>query len=460
MPIRTWPIRTRLISSLLTLLLCDSTFALNDMAYAASELPSSPYRQQAEMPTVKNQKRYGKVSHTRKRNEHEPPLIEKYLIEGRFLDGETALTAELKQHNNDDQLRFGLGMLQFLQAIERLMQDFYRYGAHDPFGGFHNFEGRFPLPFNPAPERLTYIGARKIAETFLENLSKSETTLSEIKDPDVQLPLHFGMIRLDLDNNDKIDEDETLWKLYSILQTAKHIKPSQAERFIINFDRGDVHWLRGYCHLLMAFTEIYLAYDTKESFDSTAHIFFSRVDSPYNFLNQGVHAFGKTDNEFGSLVDLVACVHLIRWAVVEPKRMEEALHHLEAVTAQSKESWKWILAETDDDREWLPNPKQTGVIPGFKVKEEMIVAWTDAMDEIQKLLAGELVIPFWRGHDGRGVNLRRVFLEPRTLDAVLWVQGSAAIPYLETGKLCQSGTWSHLPGVFGDHFPGFAMWFN
>ncbi|MEO0970116.1 MAG: hypothetical protein AAFX80_17740 [Cyanobacteria bacterium J06639_18] len=35
-----------------------------------------------------------------------------------------------------------------------------------------------------------------------------------------------------------------------------------------------------------------------------------------------------------------------------------ALQNLQTVTALSRQSWKLILAETDNDREWLPNPKQ------------------------------------------------------------------------------------------------------
>src|SRR5947208_7893227 len=36
---------------------------------------------------------------------------------------------------------------------------------------------------------------------------------------------------------------------------------------------------------------------------------------------------------------------------------------------------------------------------------------------------------------GRGSNVRRVFIEPRTFDLVLWVQGSAAAPNLEAGEI-------------------------
>jgi hypothetical protein len=82
------------------------------------------------------------------------------------------------------------------------------------------------------------------------------------------------------------------------------------------------------------------------------------------------------------------------------------------------------------------------------------------MDESEKLLKGELLIPYWRGDQAQGINLRKVFLEPRTFDLVLWVQGTAGAPYLQKGELTKGDTWRRLRGEFGPQFPGFALWFN
>src|SRR5258708_2658586 len=56
------------------------------------------------------------------------PLVEKYLHAGQLEKGEVALAAELARSPKDDQLRFGLGTLQFLRGVERLAQSMYRYG--------------------------------------------------------------------------------------------------------------------------------------------------------------------------------------------------------------------------------------------------------------------------------------------------------------------------------------------
>ena len=121
---------------------------------------------------------------------------------------------------------------------------------------------------------------------------------------------------------------------------------------------------------------------------------------------------------------------------------------------------KAIQAETDDDAEWLPNSKQAGVIPGVRVTQAMIDGWHEFLDELEAILQGEKLVPYWRVHDGRGINLKRVFTEPKTLDLVLWVQGTAAAPYLEEGELTQAETWTRLNRLFQGQFIGFAVWFN
>jgi hypothetical protein len=77
-----------------------------------------------------------------------------------------------------------------------------------------------------------------------------------------------------------------------------------------------------------------------------------------------------------------------------------------------------LTAETDDDHGWIPNPKQKGVL-GVPVTEERVKGWLAFVDESEALLAGKRLAPFGRGDERRGVNLRRVFTEPRAFDLVL-----------------------------------------
>jgi hypothetical protein len=181
------------------------------------------------------------------------------------------------------------------------------------------------------------------------------------------------------------------------------------------------------------------------------------VETPYNFLKQGrkVFNFGSVD-----IADLIALIHLINLPVVEAPRMRAALGHLESVIGLSRQSWKDLLAETDDDHEWIPNPKQSGVIPNVRITPDMVNGWSQFLDEAEAILQGKKLVPFWRTVDGRGINLRRVFTEPRTLDLVLWAQGTAAQPYLEEGPVSTPAVWARFNRLFQGEFLGFALWFN
>src|SRR5262249_47187580 len=153
---------------------------------------------------------------------------------------------------------------------------------------------------------------------------------------------------------------------------------------------ADVAWLRGYCHLLSALGEIVLAHDERELFQSTAHLFFARTETPYRFLEERTPG-GNFD--FPTIVDLVAFVHLIHLPVTEPARMKAALAHLRQMLAQSREMWKFALAETDNDHEWIPNPKQKGPF-NVTVSQEMVDGWMKFVDEAEALLNGKVLVPF------------------------------------------------------------------
>ena len=91
----------------------------------------------------------------------------------------------------------------------------------------------------------------------------------------------------------------------------------------------------------------------------------------------------------------------------------------------------------------------------------MVQGWFDFLDEFESILAGRKLLPFWRGSNPRlGINLRKVFTEPRAFDLVLWVRGTAAAPYLQEGEVTSPETWRRLNRVFRGEFIGFAMWFN
>jgi hypothetical protein len=119
-----------------------------------------------------------------------------------------------------------------------------------------------------------------------------------------------------------------------------------------------------------------------------------------------------------------------------------------------------IVVETDNDREWIPGPGQASVVEGAAIDRDRLAAWRRFLDEAEAVLHGKKLIPFWRRGTDKGVNLMKVFTQPKDFDLVLWVQGSGAVPYLENGDVTSPETWAEFQRVFGGRFIGFAFWIN
>lgn len=385
------------------------------------------------------------------------PSTDEYLTTGRLAEGEKALADHLKTQPNDREARFGLGTIQFLQSVERLGQFLHKHGTVERTRRIPFF--RLPVPDNPNPEPTSYADYREMLTALLADLTEAEATLAKI-DGDVKLPIRFGLVRLDLDGDGQASDEEALSKIYATLNAQFRNQAGSnesAQEFRIAFDTGDVFWLRGYCHLLSTFIEVQLAYDGQRWFDHCGHLLFAKAETPYPFL---AASRPREDAPFDSdlIADVIAAIHLLDFDLKEPQRMAAAREHLLAMTDLSRKSWDAILAETDNDSEWLPNPKQQSVV-GVPVTQEMVDGWRTALAEFDAILNGEKLVPFWRDKT-QGINLKRVFTEPRDFDLILWAQGTAAVPYLEKGTPTSPETWRRLTNIFRGEFIGFAIWFN
>src|SRR5207245_10000883 len=82
-------------------------------------------------------------------------------------------------------------------------------------------------------------------------------------------------IRLDLAGDGK-PTDKFIDILQKIMQRQQFDFLKSNPEFLVGFDRGDVAWLRAYCHLLMGMLDFYLAFDTKRLFDLSADELFEK----------------------------------------------------------------------------------------------------------------------------------------------------------------------------------------
>ncbi len=54
--------------------------------------------------------------------------------------------------------------------------------------------------------------------------------------------------------------------------------------------------------------------------------------------------------------------------------------------------------------------------------------------DAEAVLKGERLVPYlWLGEEA-GVNVGRMFTDPRPIDIPMWIQGLGALPYLEKGR--------------------------
>lgn len=430
-------------------------------------------------------------------------LVEK--VQNNLYAGKTAAAAAAAQDRlagapDDNQARFALGVVQFIQAIEGFGQALHRYGLRTSNGRdlglpFQNI----PVPENPDPEKMTYEAIREILATFVADLKTAERTLGRVGNGAIDFPINIGLIRLDLDSDGETSDEEVFWRIFKAVAGFPWLDEERAGQLLIDFDESDVPWLRGYSNLLMAVAEFMRAHDWQVAFETTFHGLFPKAGLPFGLAERDAEAVaeltelglpseipgedwtalneryqqwrdsldGNTlqrvrklqrQDRYAFYLDIIAFIHLINWPVVAPERLKNVLGHLEAVVQLSRENWRQINAETDDRNEWLPNARQSGALPRMQVTEDRVAAWLRLLDESDALLQGEKMIPHWRFD--QGINLRRILLEPTTFDIVLLLQGSAALPYLEDGDLVTMDTWREITRAFDRSFFRYFIWFN
>lgn len=380
------------------------------------------------------------------------------LRKGGYKEHVEAYAKLLESRSSDDNLRYQLGMLQFLQAIESTGQSWYRMGQARGMLVNQLPLIRLNVPDNPNPEKTDYQAFRQAFDHAVKLLAETEVTLAQIKSDEVAVEVELSKIGMDWNGNGKIETGEWLSDNIGTFLSRAAWNPD-AWPLTIRFDRADVYWLRGYCHLLQGFAKIVLAYDQQAAWDACAHRLFSGVEPTLNFLKEEKNA---QEGMFNEILDWVAAIHQMRFPLIDGQRVMSAHDHFLETIKLSRMFWENALAETDDLREWIPNPRQTPPLPGGEVDQEMLNGWFEFLDEAEALLNGEKLVPFWRGNDPkRGLNLKKVFSEPKELDVVLWFHGSACVDYLQEDlPVTDPATWQRLNRVFRGEFMGFAIWFN
>ncbi len=396
-------------------------------------------------------------------NEH-PALIaaRTHLYAGTLPEGEHRIAALALKDPESVEAVYALGLIRTAVAIERFSQSLTRYGFKTSrIGGYVPLS----LPVKPGKDiaDITHEDWRRILGDLVTDLDKAEATLAGVGAKAVTFRLEPGKVRFDLNGDGNASDDETLWSVIS--GAPPGAMPDQAElSMIVTFDSADAAWLRGYANIVIAKAQFLLGYDTASSFPFVKELLF--VNPKALLPHDETEGSRRTWEE--EFIPVVAFVHSVHWPVGEPARLAEIPERLKTTIVMSRLSWKLIAGRQDKNAlRWIPGPGQKGAM-GIDVTEEMLASWHLMLDRMESVLDGKILLPipeWWRSFGLRyspamGINLRRMFTEPREFDFVLFSLGYNMQPFVEQGEALSQEEWMSAVRSFGGNFMLYAAWFN
>lgn len=396
------------------------------------------------------------------------------------LQEDGATLSEVQQALDDlpagDATAYARGTVRFLRAFEGLLQGAHRHGFMQTFNQVRGIiSPRLDVlqwtandtPAETTPE-LINVGLK----TFILQLADADRVLAEV-DGDFKVAIEIPEIRFDINADGRATSAESLGALFQLLPEMGRWDPEQRrtvwgplvpEDLVIAFDRGDAEWMRGYCHALSGVSEMILAHDYSDWFDRTGFVLFPKAVTTHEALPGTAWSLeflmGQQPPAPFDLTDVLAMIGNFQMPVAEPERMTRALEHFRKTVDHGRAMWEHYDNESDDDREWIPNPDQTAAFHEVTVSEDMRDGWLALIDEADAVLNGEKLLRYWRGDGTKGIDLVKVMTEPRDFNLLYWVQGSAATPYLREGEFTAPNTWAQIRRLTERRYFRFSFWFN
>jgi hypothetical protein len=209
-----------------------------------------------------------------------------------------------------------------------------------------------------------------------------------------------------------------------------------------------------YADLLAAVGNAVLAYDPTE-----AILRVVSTDATLAEINRDLPMLNAMDMNFGRFVDAFAVVDQALRQPPDAARAADAHAGMLAMIGHNRDFWRLVRAETDDVLEWVPNDSQASAL-GLRMPEGAGDTWLAVLSDAELVLQGRLLAPYWRLGDGAGLNVQKMFLDPRPVDLVGWVQGFAALPYAERGPRISAENWRQFDRLMQGQGMLFAAWLN
>ncbi|MEO8549611.1 MAG: hypothetical protein ABI678_06545 [Kofleriaceae bacterium] len=195
---------------------------------------------------------------------------------------------------------------------------------------------------------------RPTLEAFIAKLDAIDKDLEVVAaDPRFSLELCLACWQSDWNHDGAIDErDLALFQIENDTAGAALPADDPRRRPTFRFDVGDAMWGRAMLAFQRAAAELLLAYRWSD---------------------------GKVDSGKEAIV-----IHLIA-----PERVKRARALVLAGLDLSAASRTAYLAETDDDREWVPSPSQHSHPVPLDVDAKLYATWAGVVDDVRDLVAGK-----------------------------------------------------------------------
>lgn len=223
---------------------------------------------------------------------------------------------------------------------------------------------------------LDHDRGRRVWSTFLAKLEEIDRDLAVVAaDHDFALELCIACWEHDWNRSGQIDErDRKMFEVEFDGKGGDLAAGDPRRRPTYRFDAGDAEWARAMIAFQRAGVELVLAYKWNE-----------------------------LDKLFGDADPAVT----IRLA--DKDRVRRARTLILAGLAAADRCRASYLAETDDDREWVPNPRQRSYAMPLEVDQNLYDTWRDVLDDVRNMLESK-----------DGISLREV--------ASLMGEGGAEVP--------------------------------
>jgi hypothetical protein len=355
-----------------------------------------------------------------------------------------------------DEEKFALGGVRFLRAIEISFQIRWQNGMTDRTGMLPLL--RLPVPDNPSAAPFDPASVAEIFRQAETTLTGAHQVLETIPDTaDFGLTLNLADLWFDVNASTTRDPGEGLIEIAgpALLGWQWEQRDPATPAPVIRFDVADAAWLAAYAHGLQAMSQVVLAYDPTEP---VTRILTARAKLAEHGPLPPDMLFGSAGDGLDSF-DMIALVLATLNQQPDTPRMAAARNNLLAAIGQNRIFWTRVAAETDNQSEWLPNARQTSAL-GLTLPPETGAVWQSVLTDGEALLNGEKLIPYWRSGDGAGINLAKIFTEPRPVDVPGWIQGWAAMPYYQAGPTVSAENWSRFESMMSGDAMLMALWLN